>query len=122
MFDIIEPYLSKLNPKHRERLEQLLSWILDEFPQLELVHKWNQPMLLDHGVFILGFSVSSKHIAIAPEYYGMVKFEKDLDAVHYERSKMLFRITWEQDIHYDLLKKIILFKIDDRLSETSFWK
>ena len=119
----IKPYLDKINtPEHKERLVDLLKWILGEFPQLELVQKWNQPMLLDHGVFIMGFSISKKHIALAPEYYAMVKFADMLDEAGYERSTMLFRIRWDQSIDYDLIKTIIQFKINDRLSETSFWK
>ncbi len=110
------------NETHKKKLVDLLKHLMDKYPHLELVYKWKQPMLLDHGVFMLGFSVSKKHIAVAPERYGMEKFSDDIDASHYEKSKMMFRITWEQDIDYKLLFKILDFKLQDRLQETSFWK
>lgn len=123
MFDVIKPFIETIdNDTHKDKLLGLLQWILESYPNLELAYKWKQPMLLDHGVFIIGFSVSKKHFAVAPEYYAMIKFSDDIDESNYDRSKMLFRITWDQPIDYALFKKIIDFKINDRLNEKRFWK
>ena len=45
-------------PEKRDRMEDILNYIKGEFPQLEEVFKWNQPMFTDHGTFIIGFSIA----------------------------------------------------------------
>lgn len=63
--EIFSEFLAKIdNPEHRERTEEVLSWVKNKFPNLEPVIKWNQPMFTDHGTYIIGFSVSKKHLAV----------------------------------------------------------
>ncbi|WP_455957132.1 hypothetical protein [Actinomyces sp.] len=45
------------------------------FPELELRIAWNQPMFTHHGTYIIGFSATSKHMAMAPEHATMIRFE-----------------------------------------------
>lgn len=107
---------------HRDRVVELLSWVSQTFPKLDTAVKWKQPMFTDHGTFIIGFSVSKNHIAVAPEPYAVEHFADRLDAVGYSRTNMLFRIRWDQDIAYELLKDIIEFNIADKDGYSPFWR
>ncbi|WP_317765313.1 iron chaperone [Pediococcus ethanolidurans] len=59
------------DPKHRARVEEVLTWVSETFPQLKTRIAWNQPMFTDHGTFIVGFSISKKHMAFTPEEAGI---------------------------------------------------
>ncbi|HEM3655410.1 TPA: hypothetical protein U1C87_001535 [Streptococcus suis] len=55
------------NPILKFKLEPIFEQIQKEFPNLTVELKWNQPMFIMNGTFIIGFSVAKNHISIAPE-------------------------------------------------------
>ncbi|WP_100373030.1 iron chaperone [Bacillus sp. FJAT-45037] len=110
------------DPLHRERTEEILSWVYEQYPQLKTEIKWNQPMFTDHGTFIIGFSVSKKHVAVAPERVAMEHVEDDIVQAGYAFTKELIRIPWNQPVEYSLLKKMIEFNIEDKADCTTFWR
>ena len=121
--EVFEEFLGEMeHPAHRERMEEILSWIQDTFPQLEPLIKWNQPMFADHGTFIIGFSVSKKHIAFSPESVVIEKFSDDIIQSEYEHTKEIVRIPWNKPVDYHLLKNIIAFNIEDKADYTDFWR
>lgn len=110
------------NPEQRARMEEVFSWIFKTFPTLEPKVGWNQPMFTDHGTYIIGFSVSKAHMAVAPELAGMERFTDAIEKSGYGHTKLLFRIPWKNQIDYDLLAEIIQFNIDDKAGYTKFWR
>lgn len=115
--------LSTIDVKqHQLKLKEILDWIKNQYPQLKEKVAWNQPMFTDHNTFIIAFSVSKKHIAIAPEKVTMDKFVKEIESSGYEASTMLFRIKWDDKIDYELLRKIIDFNIEDKKEHSKFWR
>ena len=46
------------NPILKFKLEPIFEQIQKEFPNLTVELKWNQPMFIMNGTFIIGFSVS----------------------------------------------------------------
>ncbi|GGC76741.1 iron chaperone [Enterococcus wangshanyuanii] len=110
------------NPDQRQRLNDLFNWIKGSFPQLETVIKWNQPMFTDHGTFIIGFSVSKKHMSVAPETATLAAFKEDIEKAGYEHTDNIFKITWAQEIDFALLKKIIDYNIQEKIDYTKFWR
>lgn len=121
--EVVEPFLAKIeNDAHRERMEEILHWILETFPNLKLEHKWNQPMFTNEGTFIIAFSVSKNHISVAPEFYTMDKFRNAVEEAGYTHSKMLFRIPFKEEVNYPLLKEIIEFNIEDKQGYETFWR
>lgn len=63
------------NDDNRARMVEVLNWVAERFPELELRIAWNQPMFTHHGTYIIGFSAASKHMAMAPERATMIRFE-----------------------------------------------
>ncbi|TQS75052.1 iron chaperone [Ornithinibacillus gellani] len=121
--ETFESYLfSIINPEYRSRMRDVLEWVIDTYPNLEPLMKWDKPMFADHGTFIIGFSVAKHHISISPEAAGIAQFTDDLDAVGYTYTDGLFRIRWNKPVHYDLLKKMIDFNIEDKADFTKFWR
>ena len=119
----IEEYLATIdNSEHRQRIEKILDWIASEFSDLELQIKWNQPMFVDHGTFIIGFSLAKNHISVAPEKAGMRQFADEIAESDYNPASELFRIKWGQPVNYRLLEKMIKFNIDDKADCQTFWR
>lgn len=121
--DNFKEFLIKIdNQEHRKYLENIVQWIIDSFPTLDKKIAWNQPIFTDHGTFIIGFSVSKKHIAIAPEKQAIDMFSKEIIEAGYSHGSNVFRITWQDNVDYELLKKIIEYNMEDKKNCNSFWR
>ncbi|HZK00114.1 MAG TPA: iron chaperone [Tissierellaceae bacterium] len=121
--DTFKDYLMSIdNIEYRQRLEEIFIWILDKFPSLETRIAWNQPMFTDHGTFIIGFSISKKHMAVSPETATIEYFADDITKSGYDYSKMIIRIPWTSPVDFELLGKMIEFNIIDKADYTKFWR
>lgn len=122
MLKSIREYLDMIEDEiQRERVTELISWISIKYNNLNLEVKWNQPMFIDHGTYIIGLSVSKKHLAIGLEAKSMERLKTIIEASDYSYSKMLIKILWNQTIDYDFLEKIISDIIADKKDVNSFW-
>lgn len=63
-----------------------------------------------------------RHIAVAPEAVALDHFDEEIKKAGYQRSKMLFRIKWEDEIDFDLLDMIIEYNIEEKKDMTKFWR
>lgn len=116
-------FLESINESEkRERMEGIFNNIKGKFPQLNEEIKWNQPMFTDHGTFIIGFSVSKGHIAVAPEAVVINKFEKEIEDAGYSHTRELFRIKWTGKVNFELLYAIIAYNIENKKDEKNFWR
>lgn len=121
--DVFAEYLAKIdNPVHQATVEEVLAWVLQEFPQLEPRIGWTQPMFTDHGTYIIGFSVAKGHMAVAPEKAGMDHFEEILKQGGVDHTKLLIRMKWTNPVDYGLLRQLIEYNIADKADCTSFWR
>lgn len=121
--DIFTEYLSSIDhPQHRARTEEVFDWVTSKYPNLAHKIAWNQPMFTDHGTFIIGFSVSKKHLAVAPEKAGMEHFSEEIEQAGYDHTKELIRIPWDDPVDYALLQKLIEFNMLDKAECTTFWR
>ena len=120
---VFEDFLAHIdNPQHRARTEEVLDWVTQKFPNLETRIAWNQPMFTDHGTFIIGFSVSKNHLAVAPEKAGIARFSEEILRAGYDHTKELVRIRWDGPVDYPLLERMIEFNILDKAECTTFWR
>jgi uncharacterized protein len=121
--EVFEKYLVGIdNPDHRDRTEEVLTWIANKYPNLEPHIKWNTPMFSDHGTFIIGLSTAKQHMSISPEEVVIAHFADDIKQAGYSATKGLFRIKWSEPVNYELLKKMIEFNIQDKADCTTFWR
>ncbi|MBA8779404.1 DUF1801 domain-containing protein [Staphylococcus schleiferi subsp. coagulans] len=123
--ETLDDFLETIDKEtHQEKLKNVLQTILENYPELTMEIKWNQPMLLykDNGSFILGFSKAKPHFAISPEKYTLDTFADDIKAAGYQMTKMFLKIKWTDEVNYDLLYRIIDFNIKDKKDSSSFWR
>lgn len=105
----------------RARMKEILSQIHEAFPELEVAVKWNQPMFLDHGTFIIAFSHAKKHISVAPEHVALEKFKDDFKKAGYTQTKMLVQIPHHKEVDYALIERVISFNIEYKKDWDKFW-
>lgn len=110
------------NPEHQARTEEVLNWVTEKFPNLKQKIAWNQPMFTDHDTFIIGFSVSKQHLAVAPEKAGIIRFSEEITQAGYDHTKELVRMKWKQEIDFELLERMIEFNIADKAECSTFWR
>ncbi|HAQ56959.1 MAG TPA: iron chaperone [Acholeplasmatales bacterium] len=110
------------HPQHRAKLTEVLARIGERFPMLQRRIAWNQPMFTDHGTFIIAFSVSKNHFAVAPEKAGMIHFHDAIAKTGYEQSMMLFRIRWDDPVDEALLDEIIRYNMLEKAECKTFWR
>ncbi|AWP27907.1 MULTISPECIES: iron chaperone [unclassified Paenibacillus] len=121
--EVFADYLKGIdNPDHRARMEEIFAWIVGKFPNLKPKIAWNQPMFTDHDTFIIGFSASKQHMAVAPEKAGIVRFSEDIVQAGYDHTKELVRIRWDGPVDYSLLEKMIEYNIEDKADCSTFWR
>lgn len=120
--DTLQEYLETVpNEDHRESLQHLIEWVANTFPDLNLEIKWNQPMMLHNGTFIIGFSAATKYVSIAPETPILHEFLERIKASGYGQTKMKFQVQWNEKIDYDLLRDMIERSIEFKKGSTTFW-
>ncbi|AOH57084.1 iron chaperone [Peribacillus muralis] len=121
--EVFSEYLDSMaNQGHRERMEEVLTWVNNEYPHLMPKIAWNQPMFTDHGTYIIGFSVAKHHLAVAPEAAGIKHFSDEIVQAGYEHTKQLVRIRWDGPVDFSLLKKMIEFNMLDKADCSTFWR
>lgn len=121
--EVFAEYLARIeNVDNRSRTEEVLNWVGETFPNLTPKIAWNQPMFTDHDTFIIGFSVSKNHLAVAPESVVIKNFSSDIIESGYDHTNQLIRIKWKNKIDYALLEKIIAFNILDKADCSTFWR
>jgi uncharacterized protein len=121
--EVFAEYLTKIdNPQHRDRTEEVLTWVTKKFPNLMPKIAWNQPMFTDHGTYIIGFSVAKHHLAVAPETVGINHFSNKIVQAGYDHTKQLVRIQWDSPVDYSLLEEMIEFNILDKADCSTFWR
>src|SRR5699024_1143872 len=121
--EVFMEFLNRIdNQEHRARTEEVLDWIFKKFPNLIPVIKWNQPMFTNHGTYIIGISVSKKHLAVAPEQAGINHVADDIAKAGYAHTKELVRFRWDKPVDFSLLEKMIEFNILDKADCTTFWR
>lgn len=95
------------DPEMREKMESVLVFCSEQYPQLKPRIGWSQPMFTDHGTYIIGFSVAKDHISIGLESTTMEHFADLIKAEGLVAKKMTFQIKRKQAIPEQLLKTII---------------
>ncbi len=121
--EIFDDYLKRIDhPQIRACIEEVLGWVNKKYPSLEPKVAWNQPMFTDHDTFIIGFSVSKNHLAIAPEKAAIDQFSSAIIEAGFEHTMGLIRMPWNSPIDYSLLEKIIAFNILDKADCATFWR
>ena len=119
----LDEYLATIpNDDNRSRMVEVLNWVAERYPELELRIAWNQPMFTHHGTCIIGFSAASKHMAMAPERATMIRFEPVMRERGTDFGTMFARQPWNKPFDYELLDAFIQHQLAEKQNITAFWR
>jgi uncharacterized protein YdhG (YjbR/CyaY superfamily) len=66
-FDDVDAWFAGLDEPHAQTAHRIVDTLTGEFPDLELVVAWNQPMLRHRGGdYVFGMSASTHHLTLNP--------------------------------------------------------
>lgn len=121
--DQVTNYINEIeNTEHRNKFFEVIQWITDHYPSLQLMIKYGQPTFILGKTFILAMSYAKAHLSISPELYTIQYFEDSIKEDGYVAKRMTFAIPWTMDVKYSLLKDMIDLNIQDKQNLKSFWR
>lgn len=104
----VDVYIGSFETHIQHKLNQLRSFILQEFPAFEEKISYNMPAYF-HGKPVCYFAGYSKHIGFYPTAAPIVAFQKKLAS--YKTSKGAVQFPPDQDLPLKLIKEIIQFRL-----------
>lgn len=110
------------NEAIKTKVISLINHIQLTFPNLHLEIKWKQPMFLFNQTYIIGFSLSKKHLSISPEQETIEHFTEKIKALGFEHSKMIIRLPYQKDLPFDLIDEMIQYQINAKKDHQKFWR
>ena len=108
----ISSYIASCPPQSQEHLKNLRSFILQEVPQAEEVISYKMPAYKLHGMLVY-FAGYEKHIGFYPTGSGVKHFEQEIQS--YKYSKGAIQIPLDQELPYDLIRRILQFRIQENV-------
>jgi uncharacterized protein YdhG (YjbR/CyaY superfamily) len=108
----LDEYFATLAPAQSETINEILAFVLAEYPHLECKIAWNKPHVHLAGKYVLGMEAAKKHLMFHP--WSVPVFESFLPRLTgYVCGKRTFQIplTWTMD------KQLLRDIVDAQLAE-----
>lgn len=106
----ITSYIAACPIQTQEQLKNLRNFILQEVPQAEEVISYKMPAYKLNGMLVY-FAGYEKHIGFYPTGSGIKHFESEIQNFKYSKGTIQFPI--EQDLPYELIRRIIQFRVQE---------
>ena len=106
--------MAQFDAVKKKTVRSIFKAITSEYPKLELVIAWNQPMLKIDGQYIFGVSVLKKYILLAPfSKQVLEKFAPKLTGYVVNKKTIQVPVDWKPDA------KLLLAITKARLAEVT---
>ena len=94
----VDTYLGSIDPGAADTIRSIFAAITAEFPDLEPVIAWNQPILRnDHG-YVFGISTASRHLTVNPwSTEALERFTGSLPTSAVKKHTFTVPFGWEID-------------------------
>ncbi len=105
----IDQYVKTFPADVQTILERIRQTIRKAAPEAVEAISYDMPTFKLNGKFLVSFAVWKNHIGLYPIPSGTEAFQKEVAL--YRRAKSTVRFPIERPIPYDLVKKIVLFRM-----------
>jgi uncharacterized protein YdhG (YjbR/CyaY superfamily) len=113
-FKTIDEYIASFPPDVQQILEKLRMTIKDSAPNAQEAISYGMPAFKLNGDLVY-FAAYKKHIGFCPRGPSAIKAFKD-ELSGYEQSKRTIRFPLDQPIPFDLVKRIVKFRVQQNES------
>ncbi|MBN1195446.1 MAG: DUF1801 domain-containing protein [Methanomicrobiaceae archaeon] len=110
-FKDINEYIESFPPDVRNILEQLRNIIRENAPEAEEAIRYGMPTFRLKGNLV-HFAAFAHHIGFYPAPSGIAAFAKDITP--YKHAKGSIQFPLDKQIPYDLVKKIVRFRVREQ--------
>ncbi|MES2587845.1 MAG: DUF1801 domain-containing protein [Bacteroidota bacterium] len=111
----VDDYISRFKESQREILTNIRFLIQEEAPNAEECISYQMPAYKLNGA-LLYFAMYEKHLGIYPTGSAIPFFEEELKS--YKTSKGAIQFQLKEEIPYDLIRKIVAFRVKQNLAKT----
>jgi uncharacterized protein YdhG (YjbR/CyaY superfamily) len=110
----IDEYIAGFPSDVQELLEKLRRTIRKAAPGVEEKISYQIPTFTLKGRYLIYFAAYKKHIGLYPAPRGVEEFKEELSG--YEGGKGTVRFPFDKPIPYDLVRRIVKFRVKDVLA------
>lgn len=107
----IDDYIAGFPEEVQKILKKVRTTIRQTAPEAEETISYQIPTFKLNGTYLIYFAGFKNHISLYPAPRGAEEFKKELSA--YEGGKGTVQFPLDQPIPYDLIKRIVKFKIQE---------
>ena len=115
-FETIDEYIAAFPRNVRDILEELRRIIRESAPKSEETISYGIPTFDLNGKHLVHFAAYKNHIGFYPTSSGISRFKKELS--RYELSRGTVRFPVNEPIPFDLIRKIVKYRVKETLDET----
>ena len=115
-FKNIDEYICSFPKDVRDVLEELRRVIKESAPMAEETISWGMPTFKLNGNLV-HFAAHKNHVGFYPAPSAIVAFKKDLSP--FKTSKGAVQFRFEEQIPFDLVRKIVKFRVRENESKKS---
>ena len=112
----IDEYIAASPASVRDVLEELRRTIRESAPESEETISYGIPTFDLNGKHLVHFAAYKNHIGFYPTSSGISRFKKELS--RYELSRGTVRFPVNEPIPFDLIRKIVKYRVKETLDET----
>lgn len=108
----MDEYIASFSEPIQESLEKIRNTIRDAAQGAEEAMRYGMPTFRLNGNLV-HFAAQKTHFGFYPTPSGIEKFQKELSV--YDVSKGTIRFPLDKPIPYDLIRKIVIFRVKEQL-------
>ncbi len=116
-FTTIDEYIETFPEDTRKILEKLRRTIRRAAPGAEEAISYQMPTFKLRGKNLVHFAAWKNHVGLYPHPAGTAAFQKDL--ARYKWAKGSIQFPLDESMPYDLIKKIVEFRVQEDLKNKS---
>lgn len=106
----VDAYIANCSEKQQSQMEALRSLVHETVPSVVETIKYGIPTFLFEGD-LLSIAAYTSHIGLYPMPSGVSHFSEELSSYHTSKGAIQFPL--ERSLPLDLIKKIILFRVEE---------
>lgn len=110
----VDEYIAQFGGEVQEILQKLRALVKESAPQAEERFAYQMPGYYLNGPLVY-FAAFKRHIGLYPTAADLTPFEAEL--APYKRSKGTLQFPLDKPIPYDLIRRIVQFRIDENLKK-----
>jgi uncharacterized protein YdhG (YjbR/CyaY superfamily) len=112
----IDEYILQFPPEVQDKLRRIRAMVREAAPEAQEKISYQMPTFYLHGNLV-HFAAFQKHIGFYPAPTGIQEFKEDLSK--YKGAKGSVQFPLKEDPPYDLISRIVKFRVDENIKRAA---